>query len=63
MEMHMIDLLVRQPAVVLQHVVVLDALSNGDLLCDLENLGQLVVGDVVQFGAVVLGNDELGNRC
>jgi hypothetical protein len=59
----MIDLLVRQPPVVLQHVVVLDALRDGNLLCDLEDLGQLVVRDVVQLGAVVLGDDELGNRC
>jgi hypothetical protein len=31
-----------------------------DLLCDREDLGELVVGDIVEFCAVVFGNDELG---
>ena len=55
----MIDLLVCDPPVVLQNVVVFDTLCDGDLLRDFEDLGELIVGDVVQFGAVVLGDDEL----
>lgn len=55
----MIDLLMCDPPVVLQNVVVFDTLCDGDLLRDFEDLGELIVGDVVQFGAVVLGDDEL----
>lgn len=55
----MIDLLVCDPPVVLQNVVVFDTLCDGDLLRDFEDLRELIVGDVVQFGAVVLGDDEL----
>lgn len=32
MEVHMVDLLMRQPSIVLQHVVVLDILRDGDPL-------------------------------
>lgn len=55
----MIDLLMCDPPVVLQNVVVFDTLCDGDLLRDFEDFGELIVGDVVQFGAVVLGDDEL----
>lgn len=59
---YVVDQLVRDAAVVLQDVVVLAADGLGDLLGDGQNLGQLVVGDVVQLGAVVFGDDELGKR-
>lgn len=55
----MIDLLVRNSSIVLQHVVVLQILRDGDLFRDAEDLGELRVGDVVQFGAVVFGDYEL----
>jgi hypothetical protein len=38
----------------------LDVLGEGDLLGDGENLGELVVRNVVEFCAVVFGDDELG---
>lgn len=37
----------------LQDVVVLDALRNGDLLERGEDLAEVLVGDVVQLGAMV----------
>lgn len=55
----MIDLLVGDAAIVLQDVVVLNALSNRNPLRHGQHLGELVVGDVVQLGAVVFGDDEL----
>lgn len=58
-EMDMIDLLVRNASIVLQDVVVLDALRDGDFLGHGQHLGELVVRDVVQLGAVVFGDDEL----
>lgn len=61
-ETYVVDHLVRDAAVVLQDVVVLAADGLGDLLGDGQDLGQLVVGDVVQLGAVVFGDDELGKR-
>ena len=57
--MHMVDDLVGDAAIVLQDVVVLDVLGDGDLLGDGQDLGELVVGDVVQLCAVVFGDDEL----
>jgi hypothetical protein len=57
----MVHLLVRNAPVVLQHVVVRDALCNGNLLRHREHFRELVVGDVVQFRAVVFGDDELGD--
>lgn len=56
---YVIDNLVRDAAVVLQDVVVLAADGAGDARGNGQDLGQLVVGDVVQLGAVVLGDDEL----
>ena len=44
--MHVVDLLVRQPPVVLQHVVVLRARGDGDLLEDTQDVDERVVGDV-----------------
>ena len=55
----MVDLLVSNPAVVLQDVEVLCANGRGNLLGDGQQLGQRVVGDVCELLAVVLGDDEL----
>jgi hypothetical protein len=55
----MVNLLVRNPSVVLQDVVVLDALRNRNTLRHGQDLGKLVIGDVVELRAVVLGDDEL----
>jgi len=60
--MHMIYDLVRDTAIVLQDVVVLDVLRDGYFLGYGEDLGELVVGDVVEFCAVVFGDDELGSE-
>jgi hypothetical protein len=46
-------------AIVLQDVVVLNALRNRNPLRHGQHLGELVVGDVVQLGTVVFGYDEL----
>ena len=61
MEMHMINLLMRNPSVVLKDIVVFDTLSNCDLLRHCENLGQLVVGNVMQLCAMMFRNDKLQN--
>lgn len=58
-EMHVVDDLVRDAAVVLQDVVVGEVLRDGDFLGDGQQLRELVVGNVVQFCAVVFGDDEL----
>lgn len=58
-EMHMIDLLMRDTTVVLQNIVVFDALRNGDLLGHGQHFGQLVVGNVMELRAVVFGDDQL----
>ena len=55
----MIDLLVGNPAVVLQDVEILCADGRGNLLGDGQQLGEAVVGDVCELLAVVLGDDEL----
>lgn len=55
----MIHHLMRNLSIVLQDVVVVRSHSLGDLLCHRENFGELVVGDVVEFCAVVFGDDEL----
>jgi hypothetical protein len=57
----MVHLLVRNPTIVLQDIVVLYALRDGDLLRHGEHFRELLVGDVVQLRAVVFGNDELDN--
>lgn len=59
MKVHMIHDLMRNPAIVLQDIVVLDALCYGNLLRDGKYFGKLVVWDIVEFGAVVFGDDEL----
>ena len=55
----MVDLLVGNPAVVLQDVEILCADGRGNLLGDGQQLGEAVVGDVCELLAVVLGDDEL----
>ena len=57
--MDMIDLLVGNPAVVLQDVEILCADGRGNLLGDGQQLGEAIVGDVCELLAVVLGDDEL----
>lgn len=59
-EVDVIDNLMSDASIVLQDVVVLGIYGLGDLLCDRQDLRELVVGDVVEFCAVVLGNDKLG---
>lgn len=44
--MHMVDLLVRDAAVILQHVVVFRSSGCGDFLRDGQEFGERVVGDV-----------------
>ena len=60
MEMHMIDLLMRQPSIILQYIVILHALRDGNFLGNGQDFSELVIGDVVEFSAVVFGDDELG---
>lgn len=56
---YVVNDLVRDAAVVLQDVVVLAPDGLRDLLGDGQDFVQLVVGNVMQLGAVVLGDDEL----
>lgn len=58
-EVHVVHDLVRHAAVVLQDVVLVCAGCAGDPGGDGKEFGQLVVGDVGEFGAVVFGDDEL----
>jgi hypothetical protein len=55
----MVDLLVRNPSIVLQDVVVLDTLRNRNPLRYRQDLGELVIGYVMELRAMVLGNNEL----
>lgn len=59
-EVNMVDNLVSNASVVLQDVVVFSVHRLSDFLCDGQDLSELIVGDVVEFCAVVFGNDELG---
>lgn len=59
MKMHMVYNLMRDPSIILQDIVVLHSLRNGNPLRNGEHFGELVVGDVVQLCAVELGDDEL----
>lgn len=56
---HMIDLLMRKPAIVLQHIIVLSSCCLCDRLCNLEDLEELVVRDVCKLCAVVFRDNEL----
>jgi hypothetical protein len=58
-EVNVIHDLMSHTSIVLQNVVVLSIYCLSDLLCDGQDLGELVVGDVVEFCAVVFGDDEL----
>lgn len=60
MEVNVVHDLVSDASIVLQDVIVLGIHCLSNLLCDGQNLCELVVGDIVEFCAVVLGNDELG---
>lgn len=63
MKVHVSDLLMCERAIVLQNVVILDVLrrfqGGSDLFGDGEELGEVFVGDVGEFLAVVFGDDEL----
>ena len=58
-EAYMIYHLMRQAAIVLQNVVVLSSDCRSNFLCRRQYLRELVVGDVCEFGAVMLGDDQL----
>lgn len=58
-KMDMVYLLVSQATIVLQDVVVVVSLSSSNLLGHWEQLSESVVGDIGQFGTVVLGDDKL----
>jgi hypothetical protein len=58
MHMHMIHHLMRNPSIILQDVIILCPLGSGYLRCYGEEFGEVVVRDVGQFGAVVLGDHE-----
>jgi hypothetical protein len=62
MDMDVVDLLVRETAVVLQDVVLLGSGGAGDLGGDGKEVGEAVVGDVGQSATVMLGDDELERR-
>jgi hypothetical protein len=59
MEMHMVHNLMRNPSIILQDIVVLHSLRDGNPLRDGQHFGKLVVGDFVQLCTVELGDDEL----
>jgi len=63
MEVDVIDLLMGQTAVILQHVEILRARGLRDVLCDLQDLEELVVGNVGELDAVVFRDDELRRSC
>lgn len=57
--MHMIDLLMRNPPIVLQHIVVLCSCCFDELLHYWQDLRELVVWNIEQFLAMVFGDDQL----
>ena len=57
--MNVVDLLVCNPAIVLQDVEVLCSHGGSDLLRNRKELCEGVVGDVCELLAVELGNDKL----
>lgn len=57
--MNVINLLMRQPTVVLQDIVVLGTRCFGNALRNGEDLGETVVRDVCQLCTVVFGDDKL----
>lgn len=54
--MYVVNHLVSHATVVLQNVVLLSTSSDGDLFGDREQLGQVLIWNVVQLGTVVFGN-------
>jgi hypothetical protein len=56
---NVVDLLVCDPAIVLQDVEVLRSNGGSDLLCNGKELCEVVVGDVCELLAVEFGDDEL----
>lgn len=60
--MNVVDLLVCNPAIVLQDVEVLRSNGGSDLLRHWKELAEMVVGDVCELLAVELGNDKLMER-
>lgn len=61
--MNVVNLLVCDPAIVLQDVEVLGSNGGSDLLCNGKELDQGVVGDICELLAVELGDDKLmGSR-
>lgn len=58
--MNVIHNLMGHTSIVLQDIVVLSIHRLSDLLCDGQDLSELVVGNIVEFCAVVFGDDELG---
>ena len=57
--MNVVDLLVGNPAIVLQNVEVFCSNGGSDLLCNRKELYERVIGDVCELLAVELGNDKL----
>ena len=56
---NVVNLLVRDPAIVLQDVEVFGSNGGSDLLCNGKELCEVVVGDVCELLAVELGDDKL----
>lgn len=59
MKVDVVDDLVGGTAIVLQDVVVRGARGDGEFLEHGQHFGHLVVGNIVEFGAVVFGDDQL----
>lgn len=57
--MNVVDLLVCDPAIVLQDVEVLCSNGGSDLLCNRKEFCEVVVGNVCELLAVELGDDKL----
>lgn len=58
MKVDMVDDLVGVPAVVIEDVEVVSAGCERKLLDDGEDVGEVLVGQLVDLGRVVLGDDE-----
>lgn len=59
MNVHMVDLLMCHPAVVLENVVLFGTAGSSNLCGERQKLAERVVRDISQFCAVMLWNDEL----
>lgn len=58
MVVDVVDDLVGVPSVVVEDVVLLCPCREGDLLDEREDVGQVLVGELVRQGGVELGDDE-----